>query len=200
MSTTNLPHTESAEAPTTAKPERRSPLQHRSPLRRRRALVGFVTAIAGPALLIATLGAVTAGARSDAPATDGGNTSYEECVAAAFAATGPVEEASSAGSHEAGSTPEAPGDAGTTAEKPGGSAAAPEAPDVEEPHPNSPAHEWCTADCPEDELCERPTEFTVVGYEDVEMLRFEDLVSFENPEPASRTPNREPAPPPSPQS
>lgn len=172
MSTTNLPHAESAEAPTAAKPERRSPL------RRRTALVGLVTAIAGPALLIATLGAVTAGAQSDAPAADRGNTSYEECVAAAFAATGPVEEASSAGSQDVGATPEAP--------------------DVEEPHPNSPAHEWCTADCPEDELCERPTEFTVAGYEDFEMLRFEDLVSFENPEPASRTPNREPSPPPSP--
>ena len=170
MSTTNPTPTESAGPPEAAKPK------WRSRLRRHPVLVG-AAAIAGLALVIAGWGAVTANAQNDepapaqsevpAPADDGDNTSYEECVDAALAAFGPPEAASSAGSHEAGTTPD----------KPGGSGSAPEAPDIEEPHPNSPAHEWCTADCPEDEQCARPREFTVVRDEDVE------TISSENPDP-----------------
>lgn len=172
MSTTNPSHIESAGPPEAAKPN------WRSRLRRHPVLVG-AAAIAGLALLIAGWGAVSANAQSDAPAPadDGDNTSYEECVAAAFAAFGPPEEAFSAGSDDTGTTPQAPGDAGTTPDKPGGPGPAPEASDVEEPHPNSPAHEWCTADCPEDEQCARPQEFIVVRDEDVE------TISFENPDP-----------------
>ena len=152
MSTTNPSPVESAGPPEAAKPK------WRSRLRRHPVLVG-AAAIAGLALVIAGWGAVTANAQSDepAPADDSDNTSYEECVDAAFAAFGPPEEASNPGSHDAGTTPEAT--------------------DIEEPHPNTPAHEWCTADCPEDEQCARPQEFIVVRDEDVE------TVSFENPDP-----------------
>ncbi|WP_419845711.1 hypothetical protein [Candidatus Poriferisocius sp.] len=152
MSTTNTSPIESAGPPEAAKPK------WRSRLRRHPVLVG-AAAIAGLALVIAGWGAIGASAQSDvpAPADDGDNTSYEECVAAALAAFGPPEEASSAGSDDTGTTPQAP--------------------DIEEPHPNSPAHEWCTADCPEDEQCARPKEFIVVRDEDVE------TVSFENPDP-----------------
>ena len=152
MSTTNPSPVESAGPPEAAKPK------WRSRLRRHPVLVG-AAAIAGLALVIAGWGSIGASAQSDvpAPADDGDNTSYEECVAAALAAFGPPEEASSAGSDDTGTTPQAS--------------------DIEEPHPNSPAHEWCTADCPEDEQCARPKEFIVVRDEDVE------TVSFENPDP-----------------
>lgn len=172
MSTTNPSTIDSAGPPEAAKPK------WRSRLRRHPVLVG-AAAIAGLALVIAGWGAIGANAQSDvtAPADDGDNTSYEECVDAAFAALGPPESASNPGSHDAGTTPQAPGDAGTTPDKPGGPGPAPEAPDIEEPHPNSPAHEWCTAVCPEDEQCARPKEFIVVRDEDVE------TVSFENPDP-----------------
>ena len=70
----------------------------------------------------------------------------------------PSEEASSEGGGTVVADPEKEGDP----------EAFPEAPEVEEPHPNSPAHEWCTADCPEDELCARPSEF-VVRDENVEI-------------------------------
>lgn len=172
MSTTNPTPIESAGPPEGAKPK------WRSRLRRHPVLVG-AAAIAGLALVIAGWGAVTANAQSDepAPADDSDNTSYEECVDAAFAAFGPPEEASNPGSHDVGTTPQAPDDAGTTPDKPDGSEAAPETLEIEEPHPNSPAHEWCTADCPEDEQCARPQEFIVVRDEDVE------TVSFENPDP-----------------
>jgi hypothetical protein len=183
MSTTNPYHIEGTEVSAAAKPK------WRSRLRRRPALLGAVAGIAGLALLIAGWSAVAANAQNDTPAPavgessvaepqtpqtvetpvpadDGENTSYEQCVTAALASFGPSEEASNPGSNNVGTAPQAPGRSG----------AGPEAPDVEEPHPNSPAHEWCTADCPEDEQCARPREFTVVSEEDFEM------VSFENPD------------------
>lgn len=170
MSTTNHPQEESTGALLAAEP------RWGSRLRRRRMLVAAVAGIAGLALAIAGWSAVSASAESESPPPGGneGDTTYEQCVTAALDALGPPEEAFNEGS---GSDADALGDNQTTPEKPSGSGTSPEVQDIEEPHPNSPAHEWCTADCPEDEQCARPQEFTVVRDEDVE------TISFENPEP-----------------
>ena len=101
---------------------------------------------------------------------------YAECVQAAFAAFGPPEEASSAGS-PAGDTAGDALDPFKTADTADGDGTVPEPDGAPEVHPNSPAHEMCTEDCPEDEQCRRPTEFIVVRDDNVE------TISFENPEP-----------------
>lgn len=167
----------------TVKPRRRRRLR-RQPRR-------FFIVAAGLALLASAWGAATAVAQNDRPtgsppdrpaSTEPGDTahaytSYEECVEAALAAFGQAEAASSGAGHDGRPFPEAPGDAGERPHKPGGSGPATEPPTVVEPHPNSPAHEWCTVDCPEDEQCARPGEFTVVRDDDV------STISFENPDP-----------------
>ncbi len=170
MSTTNHPQEESTGSLLAAEP------RWGSRLRRRRALIAAVAGIAGLALAIAGWSAVSASAQGESPppAANEGDTTYEQCVAAALEALGPPEEAFEAGS---GSDAEVLGGDQTTPEKPGGSGTSPEVQDIEEPHPNSPAHEWCTADCAEDELCARPQKFTVVRDEDYE------TISFKNPDP-----------------
>lgn len=129
-------------------------------------------------MLLVVLAAEAAGARSGTPIPptaepDAGTvaeTSYEECVQAAWAAFGPVTEAASdpgptipeqSASHEA--DPLKTGDG-------------PEAAPIEEAHPDSPAHEMCIEDCPQDELCRRPAEFIVVRDDSTE------TISFANPE------------------
>ena len=169
MQTTNHNPTEDAPAPTDADS------QQRSRPRRFMELGGAVVAVTALALLIAGTITVSAGAEGDAP-NSGGNTaevSYEQCVTAAFAALGPADEVSSEGSlPDAGIV-----DAVDPVKSQQAAAAVPDPSDVEQVHPNSPAHEMCTEDCPEDEQCPRPTEFTVVRDENVE------TISFENPDP-----------------
>ena len=178
MSSTIPPTTESAGAPSDAEP--RWP----SRPRRRPMLVGSLAGFAALAVLIAVWAAVPASARSESPDPDddGADVSYEQCVDAALAAFGPVEEASSEPS-EAGDGDGTVSGTGTgdplkskdTATA--GDGAVPDPLDDEEVHPDSPAHEMCTEDCAEDEQCARPTEFIVVRDDNVE------TISFENPEP-----------------
>ena len=168
MPSTILPPTESAGAPADAEP------RWRSRLRRRPMLVGAAAGIAALALLIAGWVAVPAGAQDGSPDPDGAaaDVSYEQCVEAALAALGPVEEASDDGMVPDDWT----GDPVDPVKGPDDWTGDP--PDDEEVHPNSPAHEMCTEDCSEDEQCPRPTEFIVVRDENVG-----NPISFENPEP-----------------
>ena len=178
MSSNHPPRTGSAGAPADAEP--RWP----SRPRRRPMLVGALAGIAALALLIAVWAAVPASARSESPdpVADGADVSYEQCVEAAFAALGPVEEASSEPSEAGDGDGTVPGAGTVDPMKSGDTATAddgtvPDPPDDEEVHPKSPAHEMCTEDCAEDEQCPRPTEFTVVRDDNVE------TISLENPEP-----------------
>lgn len=193
MSTTNHPQEESTGVLPAAEP--RWGLR----LRRRRVLIAAAAAIAGLVLAVAGWSAASAASQGDpmpaaaeeriddlnSPASgdvqgepqapdNEDDTTYEQCVAAALEALGPPEEASNPGS---GGDAEAPGGDQTTPEKAGESETATEVLEVEEPHPNSPAHEWCTADCPEDELCARPREFIITRDDNVE------TDSIENPNP-----------------
>ena len=92
--------------------------------------------------------------------------SYDECVAAVLDSFGPAEAASNPPSANV-------ANASSDSSKP---VPTPEQLDVEEVHPNSPAHEWCKVLCPEDEECERSSEFKVVDSED------EQMASFTNPD------------------
>ena len=164
--------------------------------RRERVLRGAVFAAASAAVALLALLVISwiatpaaAGGSTSSPVPSGGGAvetaepepsgpevTYAECVQAAFAAFGPPEEASSAGSPAGDIAGDAP-DPLKTADTAEGDETVPDPDGAPEVHPNSPAHEMCTEDCPEDERCRRPTEFIVVRDDNVE------TISFENPEP-----------------
>lgn len=133
-------------------------------------LAGIFTSMAVLTLLLAAVGVASANVATPSPTDslteDAGTISYDECVAAVLYSFGPAEAASSAPSQNIVNAQQG-ADKG---EDP------PEPPDVEEVHPNSPAHELCAVLCPEDEQCERSSEFKVVDSED------EQLASFTNPD------------------
>ncbi|WP_419911261.1 hypothetical protein [Candidatus Poriferisodalis sp.] len=177
--------------PASTGPRAAADLRRRERLLRSAVWAAAVAAVTLLALLIISWAATPAAADgstpppvpSGGPAVDtaepepsGPEVSYAECVKAAFAAFGPPEEASSAGSSTGDPAGDAP-DPFKTAGTGDGDATISDPDGTPEVHPHSPAHEMCTEDCPQDEQCRRPTEFTIVRDDNV------DTISFENPEP-----------------